>query len=60
MRKLRVEQDRSLIGHADSWMVVEHHPHHGWSVVFRGTYCECLKRAEQRAKQKPLADVEGP
>jgi hypothetical protein len=60
MNRLRVEQDRSSIGHPDSWTVVEHHPRRGWNVVFRGTYCECLKRAEQIAQQRPLADVEGP
>jgi hypothetical protein len=57
MKRLRVEQDRSLIGHPDTWTVVEHCPGVGSSIVFRGTYCECLKHAEEIAKRRPLADV---
>ena len=53
MKRLRVEQNRSLIGHPDTWMVVELHPGRGRTVVFRGTYCECLKRAEEIANARP-------
>jgi len=52
MKRLRVEQNPSLIGHPDTWMVVEHCPGVA-SVVFRGTYCECLKRAEEIANARP-------
>jgi hypothetical protein len=60
MKRLRVEQEPSRIGLPDTWMVVELHPGRGRTVVFRGTYCECVKRAEEIAKRRPLADVEGP
>jgi Tripartite tricarboxylate transporter family receptor len=53
MKRLRVEQDRSLIGHPDTWTVIEHRPGVGSSVVFRGTYRECLKRAEEIANARP-------
>jgi hypothetical protein len=49
MKRLRVEQEPSRIGLPDTWMVVEFHPDRGRAVVFRGTYCECLKRAEEIA-----------
>jgi hypothetical protein len=53
MKRLRVEQNRSLTGHPDTWMVVELQPGRRETVVFRGTYCECLKRAEEIAKARP-------
>jgi hypothetical protein len=53
MKRLRIEQDRSLIGQPDNWMVVEHYVQgHGCSVLFRGAYCECLKEAEKYIKTK--------
>jgi hypothetical protein len=53
MKRLRIEQDQSQIGHPDNWMVVEQDIQgHGWSVLFRGTYCECLKEAEKYRKTK--------
>jgi hypothetical protein len=55
MKRLRVEQDRSLIGSPDTWMVVEANDTRGWlssSVLFRGTYCECLKKAEELANAR--------
>jgi hypothetical protein len=54
MKRLRIEQDRSLVGHPDNWMVVAHSgvQGHAWSVLFRGTYCECLKEAEKYVKTK--------
>ena len=55
MKKLRLEQDRSLIGCPDNWMVVEPNDTRGAfgsSVLFRGTYCECLKKAEKLANAR--------
>jgi hypothetical protein len=53
MKRLRIEQDRSQIGHPDNWMVVERDlPEHGWNVLFRGTYCECLKEADRYVKTR--------
>jgi len=53
MKRLKIEQNGSLIGHPDTWMVVAHNgPGHGCSVLFRGTYCECLKEAEKYVKTK--------
>ena len=49
MKRIRIEQESSRIGLPDTWMVVELHPGRGETVVFRGTYCECLKRAEEIA-----------
>jgi hypothetical protein len=53
MKRLRIEQDRSLVGHPDNWMVVAHSVQgHARSVLFRGTYRECLKEAEKYIKIK--------
>ena len=54
LRTLTRVLTRSRIGLPDTWMVVELHPGVGRSVVFRGTYCECLKRAEEIATRRPL------
>jgi hypothetical protein len=49
MKRLIIEQDRSLIGHSDNWMVVAHGVQgHARSILFRGTYCECLKELAKR------------
>jgi hypothetical protein len=53
MKRLTIEQDRSQIGHPDNWTVVAHSVQgHARSVLFRGTYCECLKEAEKYVRTK--------
>jgi hypothetical protein len=53
MKRLRVEQDLSKIGSPDTWMVVESKDTSCSSVLFRGTYCECIKKAEELANARP-------
>jgi hypothetical protein len=60
MNRLKVEREQSLIGHPDTWMVREHCPSRGWSVVFRGTYCECVKYTEKLGKPKAALTDRGP